>query len=51
MQFLMGVISLVALFLGLSVVGYIAFFLFEFIFSKFLYLIIGAVVIGWLVSK
>lgn len=51
MQFLIGVISLIALLLGLSVVGYIAFFLFELIVSKFLYLIIGAVVIGWLISK
>ena len=44
-------IGIAALLFFLYVFGGIVFFLFEFIFSNFLYVIIGAVVIGWIFSS
>lgn len=50
-RLVIGVISLMVAFAVLSVFGFIAFAVFEFIFSKFLYLIIGIAVLFWLFSK
>lgn len=44
-------IGITALFFLLYAFGAIVFSLFEFIFSNFLYVIIGAVVIGWIFSN
>lgn len=47
-QILVGIALLLALFFVLSAFGAIVFSIFEFLLSKFLYVIIGVVVIGWI---